>query len=54
MLSFLSGTGTHPGDMPTFQPNVIGPAIAGMTYPPGTLNPDGSVINPNAVTTVAT
>ena len=46
MVAFLSGTGNHPGDPPTFQPNVIGPAIAGMTYPPGTLAADGSVINP--------
>ena len=48
MVAFLSGTGSHPGDPPTFQPNVIGPAIAGMTYPPGTLAADGSVINPAA------
>jgi hypothetical protein len=48
MVAFLSGTGDFPGETPTFQPNVIGPAIAGMTYPPGTLAADGSVINPMA------
>jgi hypothetical protein len=48
MIAFLSGKGPHPGQMPTFQPYAIGPAIAGMTYPPGTLAADGSVINPNA------
>jgi len=48
MIAFLSGTGNYPGAGPIFQANVIGPPIAGMTYPPGTLAADGSVINPNA------
>jgi hypothetical protein len=54
MVAFLSGTGNYPGAGPTFQANQIGPAIAGMTYPPGTLAPDGTVINPNAPSRVAT
>ena len=54
MVAFLSGTGSHPDDMPTFQPNVIGPAIAGMTYPPGTLAANGSVINPMAPNGIGT
>jgi hypothetical protein len=54
MVAFLSGTGSFPGDMPTFQANVIGPPIAGMTYPPGTLAADGSVINPMAPNAIAT
>ena len=54
MVAFLGGTGSYPGAGPIFQPNEIGPAIAGMTYPPGTLAPDGSVINPNAPSVVAT
>jgi hypothetical protein len=33
---------------------VIGPPIAGMTYPPGTLASDGSVINPNAASVIPT
>lgn len=48
MVAYLNGTGNLPGEMPAFQPNSIGPAIAGMTYPPGTLAADGSVINPMA------
>jgi hypothetical protein len=48
MVAFLSGKGNYPGASPTFQANVIGPPIAGMTYPPGTLAADGSVINPMA------
>jgi len=54
MVAFLSGTGNYPGAGPIFQPNVIGPAIAGMTYPPGTLAADGSVINPNGPSGIAT
>jgi len=54
MVSFLSGTGSYPGAGPIFQANEIGPAIAGMTYPPGTLAADGSVINPNAANAVGT
>jgi hypothetical protein len=54
MLAFLSGTGNYPGAGPIFQANVIGPPIAGMTYPPGTLAADGSVINPNAPSGIAT
>jgi hypothetical protein len=48
MLACINGTGSYPGAGPIFQANAIGPAIAGMTYPPGTLAADGSVINPNA------
>jgi hypothetical protein len=44
MVAFLSGHGSFPDDMPMFQPGEIGPPIAGMTYPPGTLAADGSVI----------
>jgi len=54
MVGFLSGTGSYPGAGPIFQANEIGPAIAGMTYPPGTLAADGSVINPNASSAIAT
>jgi hypothetical protein len=54
MVSFLDGKGPHPGEMPMFQSNEVGPAIQGMTYPPGTLAADGSVINPNAPSTIAT
>jgi hypothetical protein len=54
MVAFLSGTGNFPDDMPMFQANVIGPAIAGMTYPPGTLAADGSVINPMAPNAIGT
>ena len=46
LLAYLSGNGNYPSQIPMFQPDVIGPAIAGMTYPPGTLNADGSVYNP--------
>ena len=54
MVAFLSGTGNYPGAGPMFQANVIGPPITGMTYPPGTLAADGSVINPNAPSGIAT
>ncbi len=54
MVAFLSGTGNFPADTPTFQPSEIGPAIAGMTYPSGTLAPDGSVINPMASNAIKT
>jgi hypothetical protein len=34
------------GPMPTFALGYTGPAISGMTYPPGTVAADGTVINP--------
>src|SRR5271157_1770927 len=54
MLAFLNGSGTFPSEMPMFQAGVIGPPIAGMTYPPGTLAADGSVINPDAPSGIGT
>ena len=54
MVAFLSGTGNYPGAGPVLDASVIGPPIAGMTYPPGTLASDGSVINPNAASVIPT
>jgi hypothetical protein len=54
MVAFLSGTGNYPGAGPAFDASAIGPPIAGMTYPPGTLATDGSVINPNAPKAIST
>jgi hypothetical protein len=34
------------GPMPSFSIGYTGPAIAGMTYPDGTLGAGGTVINP--------
>jgi hypothetical protein len=34
------------GPMPSFPIGYTGPAITGMTYPPGTIAADGTVINP--------
>jgi len=48
MIAYLSGTSGTPPSIPTFQPNVIGPAIPGMVYPPGCIAADGSVVNPLA------
>ena len=47
MIAYMSGQGPFPTAQ-TLAAGQIGPAIAGMTYPPGTLAADGSVINPNA------
>jgi hypothetical protein len=46
MVAYMSGTGSAPSAIPTFQAYEIGPPISGMTYPAGTLAADGSVINP--------
>jgi hypothetical protein len=34
------------GQMPSFPMGYVGPPIAGMTYPPGSIGTDGNVINP--------
>jgi hypothetical protein len=34
------------GQMPSFPMGYVGPPIAGMTYPPGSIGADGNVINP--------
>ena len=44
----LSGQGFTVLPHPDFQPFEVGQAIAGMTYPPGMVNSDGTVINPAA------
>jgi hypothetical protein len=54
MVAYLGGAGSYPTQTPTFQPDVIGPTIAGMAYPPGTLAADGSLINPGAPSVLGT
>jgi hypothetical protein len=45
LQAFYNAQGPMP-EAPMFQPGDIGPAIQGMSYPDGTLDASGNVINP--------